>query len=566
MKFKITHEHIKINSRTQIDSVETLNQLVVAKNQTVSFQIIMDTKMLSIINTSNEMALTSDIDVSRFRVKVTSLYPTQLFNEMTLQDADGMRYADIISHKPYVKASADMVHAVWVDIHVLTNCEEISNVNVEIFMAKSINDEQKVFESKIELKVLNVELPVPSEYKIYLDLWQHNASIARYFEVPLWSDLHFNIIEKSVKLLSFLGQKSIMIIGSETPWNGWGSHLMSKDGTALYEHSIIQLVKLKDGCLKADFSIMQRYIDLCSKYGINKDISLYGLVGVWNLPLYPSRKIENYPETLLIRYYDESSACYKFIKTSEDVIEYLKLVINYFKDTNQLDKVRIAADEPKQEEYKIKQYYESISILKEIEPTIRFKVAIDKDGVMDEFKDTVSDICSSFPCTTRYHKKLGNNIRKLWYVCNIPDKPNTFLNSSLIEARVLGSLTYVFNYDGLLRWSFTCWTKNPRENIQYATQGFPVGDLNLVYPEENGDIAISLRYKALQRGIEDYEIIRCLIDQGKKEVVDRALSMIRLDLNTSEYMISKRQTKENLFSDDYKDYEKMRFVLLKGLE
>lgn len=566
MNIKIVNEHVKINSRTQVDSVETLNQLVVANNQVASFQILMDTKRKCIVSISDEMSLTHDIDATRLRVKVLSEFSVTLHHEIMLKDSDGMEYADILSHKPYVVAEANKVHAIWVDTQITPSRRRSDDVIVEVYMTNSLNDEILVFKDSVNLEVLNVSIPDPNQYKIYLDLWQHNSGIARFFEVPLWSDLHFQKIENVVKELSKIGQKSVMLIASETPWNGWGSHIMSKDDTSLYEHSIIRLVRTQEGILKADFSAMQRYIDLCSKYGIDKDYSLYGLLGVWNLPLYPSVNIKDYPEAILVRYLDEESGCYKFIDDRADIIEYLKLIVSYFKSTNQLAKLRIAADEPKKDKDKLEQYSESISILKSIEPSIQFKIAFDKDQVFEKYREIVADVCTSFPCTCKYYNDVDVSKRKLWYICNIPDKPNTFLKSSMVDSRILGPLTYVFKYDGLLRWSFTCWTKNPCQSIQYATQGFPVGDLNLVYPEMNGGIALSLRYKALQRGIEDYEIIMRLIEYGKEDVVSDALEMIGLNLDPSDYMIGKRKTADDIYSQDYNNFEKMRRILLKGLE
>ena len=560
MKFKIVHEQFKLNSHTELASVEALKRLTVARNQTVSFQILLNPKVRSVINISSEMALTDEIDLKRYRVQITSKHPHLMFNVLTLPDKEGVEYADILTHQAFVKHDAHMPAAVWVDINLDENhIQKEETITVEIFESTQMQDEKCVFKEDIVLDILDISIPKIEDTSIYMDLWQHNSNIARLYEVPLWSDKHFELIENTVKTLADLGQKSVMLIGSETPWNGWGSHIMSKDGTILYEHSIIMCSKEKNGKLKTDFTHMQRYIDLCAKYGIDGDYSLYGLLGVWNLPLFPGFEVEDYPETLMIRYYDEKNHTYNFLKDKESVIEYITQIIDYFKETDQLDKLRIAADEPKKEPALQEKYDASLKILRDIEPNLKFKLAIDKDEVIEKYNDITEDIATSFPCTTRFYDKIDDSKRKLWYICNIPDKPNTFLHSPLYEARLLGVMNMLFNYDGILRWAYTCWTKNPRENISYAPQGFPVGDLVLVYPEANGEIALSLRYKALQRGIEDYEILKKIDDE---QVNKKVYEILKLNTNPKSYMRASKLTHDDIYSTDIQDYENMRVYLL----
>ncbi|MNW57278.1 hypothetical protein D3C74_350700 [compost metagenome] len=234
-------------------------------------------------------------------------------------------------------------------------------------------------------------------------------------------------------------------------------------------------------------------------------------------------------------------------------------------DTDQFDKMRIAADEPKNDPKSLEKFNTSVEILKSMNSNIQFKLALDKENAIDEYQYLASNIATSFSCTCNYHQKLDENKERLWYVCNAPDKPNTFLHSPLAETRLIGSLTVLFGYQGFLRWGYTCWTKNPREDIRFATQGFPVGDLNLVYPEENGDIALSLRYKALKRAVEDYELYYQLRKQNKTHVVTKAFAMVQLNTNTNEYMRNRKQTHDNLHSLDYQEYDRMRNYLIQEL-
>src|SRR5699024_6852571 len=152
MKFKIVHEQFKLNSHTELASVEALKKLTVAKNQTVSFQVLLNPKVRSVINISDEMALTDEIDLKRYRIQITSNHPHAMFNELTLLDKEGVEHADILTHQAFVKHDAHMPAAVWVDIHLDENDiqkEEI--ITVEIFETTQMNNEKCVFKENIIL-------------------------------------------------------------------------------------------------------------------------------------------------------------------------------------------------------------------------------------------------------------------------------------------------------------------------------------------------------------------------------------------------------------------------------
>lgn len=561
--FKITHELVKLDNFSRIEELLEITSLTAARNQRVSFQVVLQPRHRCIVSVASDPALSDELSLPRYRVKVSSIYKTELFNVLTLKDENGIEYTDILTHQPFVKHDGHMPCAVWVDASIQNG--KSSDIIIEIFKSSSTSDEVKVYSQTISCQVLAVDIPLAKDSNLHVDLWQHNSNIARMFEVPLWSDQHFVLIENVVATLANVSQKSVMIIASECPWNGWGTHIMSKDGSVFYEHSIIALKRNKQGELYADFTAMQRYIDLCSSYGIDGDISVYGLLGVWNLPLYPVRQAQDYPESVMVRYLDETDGCYKYLSTRFEIETYIRLLVNYFKQTNQFDRVRIAADEPKSDPESTARYDASIAILQSIDAGIKFKLAIDKDPVIDKYKDIISDFSTSFPCTCRYYDKLDQSKRRLWYVCNIPDKPNTFLKSPLLEGRLLGVLNHLFGYDGFLRWAYTCWTFDPRTDIRYATQGFPVGDLCLVYPEKNGDIALSLRYKALQRGIEDYEMIRRLQASGHPTVFKQVSQIIKLKTDPSQYMAQAKITHDHLYTHEINDFEAMRSYLLEEL-
>ena len=55
-------------------------------------------------------------------------------------------------------------------------------------------------ELQIEVDVLNRTLPAPKDWAFHLDLWQNPYSVARYYQVPLWSKEHFDAMRPIMKM------------------------------------------------------------------------------------------------------------------------------------------------------------------------------------------------------------------------------------------------------------------------------------------------------------------------------------------------------------------------------
>lgn len=62
---------------------------------------------------------------------------------------------------------------------------------------------------KMDIKVSSRVLPAPSQWAFHLDLWQSPFAVARYYQVPLWSQAHIDAMRPVMKMLADAGQKII---------------------------------------------------------------------------------------------------------------------------------------------------------------------------------------------------------------------------------------------------------------------------------------------------------------------------------------------------------------------
>lgn len=516
-KLIITDMHYKPSNKTQTDKVKEITTLHCAKNEKPSFIVAIDTygKSLRLIKEdAPNLGLTP---LMRYRISINGFNST-VSPVGYLPNNDGVKVADIIYNKSAIEYLGDEQALALCELNLPLDIKAGKyKVEVNLYCSNGLNDETQIDTKEFELVVHNCELPKPCDYSIYTDIWQHNSNIARTFDVKLWSNEHFDYISKVLDKLVQLGQKSMTITVSDCPWRGWGCYLMREYPANMFEYNIISTLKDKDGKFIYDYSALDKYIELCISKGINGDITLYGLIGIWKMP-YFNTQIPEYPEAVKIRYFDTSDGTYRYLTKHTEIVDYISNLFKHLKKTGVWNIVRIGADEPSMPE----SFIENLNILKSIDKDIKLKIAIDKPEIIEALGKHASDIAFSFPCTLKTYKNPDENIRKLWYVCNIPDRPNSLLDSPSTDIVSLGILNHIFGFDGFLRWAFTCWTTSPLKDIRYNINGLPAGDMCLVYPHAKGEILESLRYLQLKRGIIIYELLNIV----KSKDIDKFQSLI----------------------------------------
>lgn len=121
---------------------------------------------------------------------------------------------------------------------------------------------------------------------------------------------------------------------------------------------------------------------------------------------------------------------------------------------------------------------------------------------------------------------LRSDRNELWfYTCNMPGGKflNRFLDSPLLNTRLLHWGNYRYNLTGYLHWGyFYCSeTQDPFEQTS-RSPGLPAGDTHIVYPGKDGPL-LSLRWLQMKCGTEDYEILRALSlhDRGRADALCR---------------------------------------------
>ena len=335
----------------------------------------------------------------------------------------------------------------------------------------------------VELTVADHVLPPARDWAFHLDLWQNPYSVARYENVPLWSEAHFKAMRPVMRMLAEAGQKSVTATIMSRPWNG-----QTEDAFG----SMVTKIRRIDGSWLYDYTIFDRWVEFMFSLGIDRQINCYSMI----------------PWALQFDYIDQatsSPATFQAAPGSEEYNEYWGAFIadfaRHLKAKGWFEKTMIAMDERPLESMQA-----VLGLIRKIEPAFKISLAgnYHEPVIYDivDFSETFSGK-QEFPESAKAKRKeLG--LTTTFYTCCAEAHPNMFVISNPDEAAWLGWFAQAEGYDGYLRWAYNSWTIDPLTDARFRT--WPAGDCFVVYPGGRG----SVRFSKLVEGIQDFEKVRIL--------------------------------------------------------
>lgn len=383
-------------------------------------------------------------------VKIEGMHEADisLYRIMDVVGDKGSRIADRLA--PYSEAD-EQSRSVWVKLEIPKSISAGVHPGEISYKTKEGTMEKR----SIRLEVINRVLPDSKSWKFFLDLWQHPWAIARYHKVEPFSKEHYEKMRPYYELLANAGQKVITTTIIDLPWNN-----QSYDAY----HSMIN---------GFDFSRWDEYVTFCESCGLWPQIHCYTMVP-WKGKLRAGTKE-----------YDDFWA------------PILTAFENHLRATGRLGRVYIALDERNREELKA-----AATLIRKVAPGLRLAMAGNR--APEEFNGIAIDNY----CQAIEYVKKGCKANS-FYVCCVPDRPNTFVGSSWSECEWLPLFAFANGLNGMLRWAFLNWPEDPVRDARFGS--WKAGDTFLVYPGPQS----SCRFEKLRDGIEEYEKLRILESEGK---------------------------------------------------
>lgn len=403
--------------------------------------------------------------------------------------------ADVLDLKESMNIPAGRKQPVWMTVNVPSNAKPgkyRGKLTVSSSNAKSRS-------LPVELIVSDHILPPDSDWAFHLDLWQNPYSVARYENVPLWSEAHFKAMRPVMRMLAEAGQKSVTTTIMNRPWNG-----QTEDAFG----SMVTKIRRIDGTWLYDYTIFDRWVEFMFSLGIDRQINCYSMI----------------PWALQFDYIDQatsSPATFQAAPGSEEYNEYWGAFIadfaRHLKAKGWFEKTMIAMDERPLESMQA-----VLGLIRKIEPAFKISLAgnYHEPVIYDivDFSETFSGK-QEFPESAKAKRKeLG--LTTTFYTCCAEAHPNMFVISNPDEAAWLGWFAQADGYDGYLRWAYNSWTLDPLTDARFRT--WPAGDCFVVYPGGRGSVHLA----KLTEGIQDFEKVRILRAQWQKEGNEAKLAQL----------------------------------------
>lgn len=412
--------------------------------------------------------------------------------------------ADVIDNTQYLDIRERTTRPIWLSVSIPQDA--IPGIYSGVLRAetsRTTSTRERVAEVPFQIEVLPHVLPEPQDWTYHLDLWQNPFSVARYYQVRIWSDDHFRAMRPYMKRLADAGQKVITASIIHDPWNSQ---------TYDVYRSMVKWTKRTDGTWVYDFANFDRWVEFMMGFGVDKLINCYSMIP-WNLKFY---------------YYDEASGKEAVLIAEPGSPEYrdhwlpmLTDFARHLKAKGWWDITTIAMDERPMEAMQ-----HAIAVIKEADPDFKVSLA---GSYHPELADELVDFSITSPEsmdeeTRRRRNELGYTTT--FYTCCVEPKPNTFTSSPYAEATWLAWHALHKGYGGYLRWAYNSWNERPLWDSRYGT--WAGGDTYLVYP----GFRTSVRFERLREGIQDYEkfmIVRQrLREQGRVDDLARLEEVLAL--------------------------------------
>lgn len=391
--------------------------------------------------------------------------------------------ADVIDQdKPHAVPAME-TRPVWCTIEVPRTIEAGEyTTTLEV-----VDDEDNVLKTlALTIVVDSRSLPEVKDQKFHLDFWQQPYAVSRYYGVDRWSDEHLDALRPYLQALGRAGQRVVSTILFYEPWGEQTHDLFDP---------MVQTVKKTDGSWSYDYTVFDKYVELCAACGIDRYINCFSMV----------------PWDMSFRYWDEASGSYKSLQTNTSTEEYRELWTSFltaFKahlvKKGWFEKTNIALDE-RQEADMLNAY--------NIAHGLGFNMALAgnyHNSLCDKFRDLCVQLGQEGQFTAA---QLADRKARGWvstfYTSCANAEPNIFSNSLPAEATYLPIYAAKMNLDGYLHWAWMNWDEHPLTDSRFRK--FGSGDTYCYYPGNRS----SIRFERLIEGIHQYEKIQILREEYK---------------------------------------------------
>lgn len=431
-------------------------------------------------------------------------------------------YPDILTPLRYngqVVIGKDKLRALWFEVDIPEDFKGSGKLKFSLYLSSaSIGDTANVvFEdqpplsvNEIEIELISVNLP---EQKLLFTQWFYPDCLASYYNVEVWSDRHFEIVENFLRGYAARGRNMVY-----TPILTPALNVLPP-----FYRNPCQLVDVRvdNGVYSFGFTNLDKWIDILDRVGI-KYIEISHLF---------DQKIDRSAKV-----YATVDGEYKLLFGWETLglsDEYITFVQQMLTAT--LEHLKKRGDD--------KRCYFHISD----EPTAKTlgRYLKEKEAIAEIIKGyPVMDALSNIefyesgaveipvPCTSHAYPFIEKGIDELWvyYACNqVIGYSNCYLSMPSWRTRSLGMQIFKYNLQGFLHWGYNYYNNRASGDAinPYLDLGGEdwvcAGDTFIVYPDSDGNALESIRSMTMEEAMQDIRAMQLCEKYYSHEEVVKAM-------------------------------------------
>lgn len=406
-----------------------------------------------------------------------------------------------------VTFAKDALNSVWVEINI---SKDMTAGKYE-FKVEFDGGENGSTSSALEIEVIDAVLP---DEDIYFTQWFHADCLASYYNVDVWSDRHFEIVENFVKTARRNGINMILTPVFTPPL----------DTAVGGERRTTQLVgvEVTESGYKFDFSLLDRWIDMLDRCDVPY-IEISHMFTQWGAKHAPKivATVDGEEKKIFGWHTDAHSTEYvTFLRT------FIPELLSHLKARGDDKRCFFhVSDEPHvgdEENYKASK--SSIADL------LNGYTIMDALSRIDFYEMGIID--HPIPSNSRITPFLEAKIPGLWtyYCVSQPiEVSNRYHSMPNWRNRSIGMQMYKYNIAGFLHWGYNFYNNqysgdpiNPyyEQSCDYA---FPGGDPFSVYPAMDGTALESPRLVVFYEALQDIKAMKLAESLTSHEAVVAAM-------------------------------------------
>lgn len=496
-----------------IDSKPELKRISMFKNEHLSVQLAytyIDPELTR--KNINKVQLDSPLkDYINISVVEEVNIPFPIYHNVTdenyLRKKPGL-YPDLLRPLTYDHSIAyiyNNLSCLWLDIRPESNF----GAGVYPITISFLDKDEVLASAKIDVEIIGADLP---EQELVYTQWFHADCLSSYYDIPVYSEKHWQIIENYIKA-AVEGGINMILTPVLTP---------PLDTMVGGERPTCQLVDiaLNNGEYSFGFSKLDRWIDILLKYDV-KYIEICHLFTQWGAAHAP--KVMATVDGVYKKIFGWETDAHD-TEYGEFLDEFLKALVAFLKEKG-VDKMCWfhVSDEPQTEH--LENY---LKAKKRIQNVLEGYPILDALSNFEFYK--TGAVMNPVPTNFHLEPFLEAKVPNLWtyYCCSsTTDVSNRFVAMPSARNRIMGVQMYKYDIFGFLHWGFNFYYNQFSDSVINPYQDpcgeyfVPAGDAFSVYPAVDGTALNTIHFLVFKHAIEDIRAFKlCESLYGKEYVME----------------------------------------------